>query len=106
MQAFCNTFSKRTSNKISHIYLIYILGLKAVENALPQLSTASINVEFVEDPDWAEFKFITKKKELKDQPKKSAKIIIPIGTLIITTHLTTLNFTTFKLLFYSGTKCL
>ena len=73
MQAFCNTFSKRTSNKISHIYLIYILGLKAAENALPQLSTASINVEFVEDPDWTEFKFITKKKGAQGPTKEDCK---------------------------------
>ena len=53
--------------------LIYILGLKAVENALPQLSTASINVEFVEDPDWAEFKFITKKKGAQGPTKEECK---------------------------------
>ena len=29
---------------------------------MPQLSTASINVEFVEDPSWTGFEFITKKK--------------------------------------------
>ena len=41
-----------------------------------------------------------RKKELKGQLKKSAKIIIPIGTLIIITHLT-LNLSTFKSLFFT-----
>ena len=49
------------------MFYLNILGLKDVEIALPQLSTASINVEFVDwsndkDPEWTAFEFITKKK--------------------------------------------
>ena len=64
---------KRTLNKISRVYLIYILDLKDVVNALPELSTASIDVEFVEDPDWTEFKFITKKKGAQGPTKDECK---------------------------------
>ena len=64
---------KRRLNKISRVYLIYILDLKDVVNALPELSTASIDVEFVEDPDWTEFKFITKKKGAQGPSKEECK---------------------------------
>ena len=50
-----------------------ILGLKDVENALPQLSTASINVEFVGDPDWTGFEFITKKKGAQGPTKEECE---------------------------------
>ena len=64
---------KLTLNQISRVYLIYILDLKDVVNALPELSTASIDVEFVEDPDWTEFKFITKKKGAQGPTKEDCK---------------------------------
>ena len=50
------------ANEIKNVLPQYILVLKDVEIALPQLSTASIHVEFVVDPDWTGFEFITKKK--------------------------------------------
>ena len=53
--------------------LKYILGLKELEIALPQLSTASINVEFVEDPDWSGFKFITEKKGAQGPTKEECE---------------------------------
>ena len=36
-------------------------------------ATASINVEFVEDPDWTEFKFITKKKGAQGPTKEECE---------------------------------
>ena len=44
------------------MFELNISGQKDVDNVSTLLSIASINVEFVEDPDWTEFKFITKKK--------------------------------------------
>ena len=40
---------------------------------MAQLPTASINVEFVEDPAWTEFKFITKKKGAQGPSKEECK---------------------------------
>ena len=50
-----------------------ILGLKDVEIALPQRSMASINVEFVVDPDWSGFEFITKKKGAQGPTKEECE---------------------------------
>ena len=72
MQTVLKHFIK-TLNKISYVLLIYISGLKDVEIALPQLSTASINVEFVVDPDWRGFEFITKKKGAQGPTKEECK---------------------------------
>ena len=55
------------------MFYLYILGKKEVEKALPQLSTASINVEFIVDPDWTEFKLITKKKGAQGPTKEECK---------------------------------
>ena len=44
-----------------------------MEIALPQLSTASINVEFVVDPDWTGFEFITKKKGAQGPTKEECE---------------------------------
>ena len=58
---------------VGHVLLKYIQGQKDVEIASPQLSTASINVKFFEDPDWTEFKFITKKKGAQGPTKEECK---------------------------------
>ena len=55
------------------MFYLNILGLKDAGIALPQLSTASINVEFVVDPDWTGFKFITKKRGAQGPTKEDCK---------------------------------
>ena len=51
------------------MFYLNILGLKDAGIALPQLSTASINVEF----DWTGFKFITKKKGAQGPTKEECE---------------------------------
>ena len=55
------------------MFYLNILGLKDAGIALPQLSTSSINVEFVGDPDWTGFEFITKKKGAYGPTKEDCK---------------------------------
>ena len=58
---------------VGHVLIQYIWGQKDVEIVSTQLSMASINVKFVEDPDWTEFKFITKKKGAQGPTKEECK---------------------------------
>ena len=60
------------------MFYLNILVLKDVEIALPQLSTASINVEFVDwsndkDPEWTGFEFITKKRGAQGPSKEECE---------------------------------
>ena len=80
-----NVFQKSLQTTINEIFIIimnrlvpyvlltYIQAQKDIEIASPQLSTASINVKFFEDPDWTEFKFITKKKGAQGPTKEECK---------------------------------
>ena len=58
---------------VPYVLLTYIQAQKDIEIASPQLSTASIDVKFFEDPDWTEFKFITKKKGAQGPTKEECK---------------------------------
>ena len=55
------------------MFYLNILGLKDAGIALPQLSTASIHFEFVVDPDWTGFEFITKKKGAQGPTKEECQ---------------------------------
>ena len=70
---FFRNFEAKSIFQPGRMLLIYILELKDLEIVSPQLSKASINVEFVEDPHWSGCEFITKKKGAQGPTKEDCK---------------------------------